>query len=42
MKLCVLLLCSKRGVVGSDMETMSFCLEKDQRIFLMDSYNHDL
>lgn len=27
--------------MGSDMETMSFCLEKDQRIFLIDSYNHD-
>lgn len=25
--------------MGSDMETMSFCLEKDQRVFLKDSYN---
>lgn len=28
--------------MGSDMETMSFYMEKDQRIFLIEKHNYDL
>ena len=33
---------SQRSALGTDMETLSFCMEKDKRIFLIEKNNHDL